>query len=853
MIKSIQPSIPSLVKNTMTIKDTPIITKFDEKPCQSERVGENGLCLQNFSSCEHLRNKKIIFSQRDLEEFASGKIANVFGPEYAIIDSYQRRVMLPMHPYLLVSRVTEIEAKLGEYKPSTIQTEYDIPYDAWFTTDRQIPWAISVESGQCDLFLISYLGIDLQNQGKLVYRLLDCTLTFIDDLPFEGQTLRYDISIDSFVRNSDNLLFFFSYRCYVEDRLVLKMDGGCAGFFSNEQLKHGKGVVYTERELDIKHQTKKKYFTPLLKTHKTIFSKEDLHHLIKGDIDLCFENEGYYPNGRNPSLRLPPEKILMIDRITSVDLTGGAYGLGLVIAEKDLHPDDWYFPCHFRDDEVLAGSLQAEGGGNLLRFFILMLGLQRLTKDARYQPVLNLPQKVRCRKEVTLSDSKLIYKLEIKEIGLIPNPYVIGDLEIISDGMVTVHFENLGLQLREKNKPSYLEQSAKVQNSPKSKGALLNEEAIATFALDDITKCFGDEFSVFEGRTTSRQPNTDLQLLSRVIKVNGTRGDFQDPSTIYAEYDVPEDAWYYQQNANISMPYSILMEIALQPCGLLGAYLGSTLQFSDKDLYLRNLDGEGELLDLPGGTDFRGKTIANKSTLVSSTSLGDTILQNYLFELSIDEHVFYRGKSSFGFFTKEALAPQLGLDGGKEIPPWFKTEQLSRKSYMEIRLDSLYGKMKLLSAPPTKPHYRLAEDQLLLLDQFIIAKNSGMYGKGYIQATKYIKQYDWFFACHFYQDPVMPGSLGVEAILQAMQIFAIHQDLGKNFKSPKFVQLPNNKTVWKYRGQILLSVKEMQLDVHIKNIEQRGQDLIIIANANLWNDKIRIYQVSDLALKIEEA
>ena len=108
----------------------------------------------------------------------------------------------------------------------------------------------------------------------------------------------------------------------------------------------------------------------------------------------------------------------MIDRITSVDLTGGAYGLGYIVAEKDLHPDDWYFPCHFRDDEVLAGSLQAEGGGNLLRFFMLMLGLQRLTKDARYQPVFDLPQKVRCRKEVTPKDTKLVYKLEIKEIGL---------------------------------------------------------------------------------------------------------------------------------------------------------------------------------------------------------------------------------------------------------------------------------------------------------------------------------------------------------------------------------------------------------------------------------------------------
>ena len=120
-----------------------------------------------------MQGKEIIFSQEDLEEFATGKIANVFGPEYALIDTYRRRVMLPMHPYLLVSRVTGRKGKLGEYKPSTMQTEYDIPYNAWFTTDGQIPWAVSVESGQCDLLLISYLGIDFQNKGNLVYRLLE--------------------------------------------------------------------------------------------------------------------------------------------------------------------------------------------------------------------------------------------------------------------------------------------------------------------------------------------------------------------------------------------------------------------------------------------------------------------------------------------------------------------------------------------------------------------------------------------------------------------------------------------------------------------------------------------------------
>ncbi|RLD42104.1 MAG: PfaB family protein [Bacteroidetes bacterium] len=843
----------SQIEKQISQMDTKTIEKENVILNSSTQLGENGLRLQNYTSGEQLIGKKIVFSQEDLVEFATGKIANVFGPEYAIIDTYPRRVMLPMDPYLLVSRVTGINAKMGEYKPSTMQTEYDIPYDAWFTTDRQIPWAVSVESGQCDLMLISYLGIDFQNKGKLIYRLLDCTLTFTDDLPFEGQTLRYDISINSFVQSGENLLFFFSYNCYVEDRLVLKMDGGCAGFFTDGELSVGNGLVYRPAEIEARKAAKKKYFTPLLKTKKTNFSIEDLRHLIDGDIEKCFDDESYFSNGRNPSLCLPPEKILMLDRITSVDLTGGAYGLGYIVAEKDLHADDWYFPCHFRDDEVLAGSLQAEGGGNLLRFFMLMLGMQRLTKDARYQPVFDLPQKVRCRKEVTPKDTKLVYKLEIKEIGLIPHPYVIGDLEIISEGIITVHFENLGLQLREKSNPKYLEKTAGIEIPSRSNGALMNEEDITTFALDDLSKCFGPDFSVYDGRKVSRQPNTDLQLISRILSVDGKRGDFSKPSTIFAEYDVPVDAWYYRQNSNTTMPYSILMEIALQPCGLLGAYLGSTLQFPDENLYFRNLDGDGEMLDLPTGTDFRGKTISNKAVLVSSVALGGTILQNYTFELSIDGHVFYKGKSSFGFFPGDALASQVGLDKGEEVKAWYKSVQLKPQDYMQIKLDSLYGKMKLFKAPDAKPHLRLAGNQLNLLDNLIIAKNQGEQGKGYVHATKFVKPYDWYFTCHFYQDPVMPGSLGVEAILQAMQIFALQQDLAKDFRSPKFVQLAGHKTVWKYRGQILTDVKEMHLEVHIKTIEKRDKQLAIIADAYLWNDKMRIYQLTDLALGVEEA
>jgi PfaB family protein len=842
-------SQPITTKHTLEKIASMIDSSIRKKdPKTTVKIAENGLKLQDYNDPNHLKDKNVIYTKDDLIEFSEGKIGNVFGAEYNVIDQYKRRVMLPMDPYLLVSRVTGLDAKLGEYKPSTMQTEYDIPYNSGYATDTQIPWAVSVESGQCDLMLISYLGIDLENKGDYVYRLLDCTLEFIDDLPFEGQTLRYDISINSFVRNGRNLLFFFSYECFVEDRMVLKMTNGVAGFFTDEELSKGNGVVYTDSEKKVLAEVEKKKFIPFLTTKKTAFDIEDLRHLINGDAHKCFEDISYFPNGRNKSIRLAPEKMLMLDRIIKADVNGGVYGLGEVIAEKDLSPDDWYFPCHFRDDQVLAGSLQAEGGGNLLRFFMMMLGLQRLKKDARFQPIYGLQQKVRCRKEVTPNDKILTYRLVIKEIGLLPDPYVIGDLEIIVDGVITVHFANLGLQLREKDNPKYLEQPKKV-----TENVLLNETDIEIFALGRLADCFGPEYAVYDNRALSRQPNTDLQVVSRVIKIDGARFDFSKPTNIWTEYDVPQDVWYYKQNASMTVPYAILMEIALQPCGLLGAYLGSTLLFPDKDLYLRNLDGDGELLELPAGTDFRGKVVKNKSTLTSSTSLGGYVIQKYLFEVSVDEQVFYKGFSSFGFFPKEALAQQVGLDKGEDIPAWYVQNNLTTKDYFQIKLDSLYAKMKLYKENDKANNFRLAEDQLNLLDRGVVVKNGGEFGKGYIHCSKAIHTYDWFFTCHFYSDPVMPGSLGVEAISQAMQLFALQQDLGKDFNKPRFVQVENNKTEWKYRGQIRVNVENMHLEVHFKTIEKRGATLVLIANAYLWNEGTRIYQVTDLALGIQEA
>ena len=784
----------------------------------------------------------IIWNENDLLEFAGGSIANVFGEQYRIIDTYKRKVRLPLPPYLLVSRVTKLNAKTGEFKPATITTEYDIPYNAWYSVDGQAPWAVSVESGQCDLMLISYLGIDFENKGERVYRLLDCTLTFLDEMPKEGDTLRYDISINSFVRNDDSLLFFFSYNCYIGDSMVLKMTNGCAGFFTDEELQQGQGVVKTNMELQLRSKIKKRRFIPIKTTSKTAFTRQDLLHLVNGKPEDCF-GKSYHHQWRNPSLRLAPEQLLMFDRVTEVDPQGGPWGLGLIIAEKDLRLNDWYFPCHFKDDAVLAGSLQAEGGAQLLQFFMLYLGMHGLVKDARFQPIEGLPQKVRCRKQVTPVNTRLTYRMEVKEISLLPEPQVMADVEILTeDGLVAVHFENLGLRLKEKINAQLIKDKSADNATP-----LLNEEQIAQFAVGSLVKAFGNEFEPIENRGFSRQPNTDLQFISRVASVNGQRHQFNNKPSIICEYDVPAAPWFYKENSSPEIPYSVLMEIALQPCGMLATWLGSAFVYPDKEVFFRNLDGEGTL---SRNIDVRRKTIINKAVLTSHTVYEGNIIQKFTFEMRCDGEVFYKGTAAFGFFPKESLVNQVGLDKGEEMPAWF---QSAPKTTAIVQLDlTIDNGLQLYNSQQGRKHFRLSGPQLNFLDKLTWVKNGGRHGKGYIYGYKDIDPADWFYNCHFYQDPVMPGSLGVEAMIQAMQAFAILEGLGNKYADPGFRQLEDHQVTWKYRGQIVPDNKYMSLEIHIVSITENNNHTVVIGEGSLWKENIRIYEIKNLALAIGE-
>jgi 3-hydroxyacyl-[acyl-carrier protein] dehydratase / trans-2-decenoyl-[acyl-carrier protein] isomerase len=68
--------------------------------------------------------------------------------------------------------------------------------------------------------------------------------------------------------------------------------------------------------------------------------------------------------------RLPVGNMLMADRIIEINDSGGDYGKGQVIAELDVHPDLWFFACHFPEDPVMPGCLGLDAMWQLVGFFL---------------------------------------------------------------------------------------------------------------------------------------------------------------------------------------------------------------------------------------------------------------------------------------------------------------------------------------------------------------------------------------------------------------------------------------------------------------------------------------------------
>jgi 3-hydroxymyristoyl/3-hydroxydecanoyl-(acyl carrier protein) dehydratase len=351
---------------------------------------------------------------------------------------------------------------------------------------------------------------------------------------------------------------------------------------------------------------------------------------------------------------------------------------------------------------------------------------------------------------------------------------------------------------------------------------------LAEFATGRVSACFGPDFSIFDGQRVPRIPSGELMLMTRVTEIQGQRNDFTVPASIVTEYDAAPDDWFFLENTYSGTPYSVLMEMALQPCGLLSAHLGTMRLFpvgADAEVRLfRNLDGFAVLLATP---DLRGKTVTASARMLAHIASGPTVIQKFSFELSCEGVPFYRGESTFGYFSEAAMQAQAGLDRGAAALRW---------------TDQYPAAVPAPARPPAAP------GSYLDLLETVSLYPGGAFGQGCAAGQRAVHPADWFYRCHFLGDPVMPGSLGVEAMLQAIQAWALQSGLVR--PDARFALATGQRVEWKYRGQITPAHRQMNLEAHLHPAAPGPQGTTLTANASLWVDSLRIYEVKGLGFRV---
>ena len=295
-----------------------------------------------------------------------------------------------------------------------------------------------------------------------------------------------------------------------------------------------------------------------------------------------------------------------------------------------------------------------------------------------------------------------------------------------------------------------------------------------------------------------------------------------------AEYDVPPEAWYFASDRQEVMPFAVLLEAALQPCGWLAAYMGSALT-SPVDLSFRNLGGSAIQL-APVGREVGTLSTKAKTTKVSQS--GGMIIQQYDFEVTSGGQTIYQGETTFGFFSKAALSDQVGIRDASLYEP-AAAEFARSRSY---------------AYPTAAPFPDSAWRMIDSVDALIL--DGGSKGLGFALGTMKVDPDRWYFQAHFYQDPVVPGSLGLESFQQLLKVIACERwGLGSEtrFESLGLGDLHR----WTYRGQILPGDRLVTTRVVVNEVDDaRGW---LKADGYLDVDGRVIYRMTDFTLKAESA
>jgi transcriptional regulator with XRE-family HTH domain/3-hydroxymyristoyl/3-hydroxydecanoyl-(acyl carrier protein) dehydratase len=249
--------------------------------------------------------------------------------------------------------------------------------------------------------------------------------------------------------------------------------------------------------------------------------------------------------------------------------------------------------------------------------------------------------------------------------------------------------------------------------------------------------------------------------------------------------------------------------------------MGSSLPF-DQPMHFRNLGGRATVLAQVAG----GEAVDTRVRFIRGSRLGEMVIQHYEFECASGGRPVYHGHTHFGFFSPGALARQAGLANVKDIWP-ARPEPAALTDY------------------PQGPAFPAGRWRLL--EKIALDPQGGPAGLGSAFTVTRVDPRAWFFQAHFHQDPVCPGSLGLESLLQAGKalaalIFGASEDAALNWAAP----FPRRPHEWLYRGQVTPAQKETTVKLIAREADMAQR--LLTVDGLLMADDLPIYKMEGFTI-----
>ena len=759
-----------------------------------------------------------------------GLVSSLFGESFKVQDAFVRQVRLPAPPLLMVDRIVGIDAEQGVEAPGTIWTETEVKSDQWYLHANAMRPGPLIEAGQADLSLISWMGADFRNCDQRVYRLLGCEMTIHDErLPQVGDTLCYQIEITGHAEINGIRLFFFQYDCRVDGRLVISVRHGQAGFFTDDELASSNGVL-VEIANERPATENPPAFDIAKASRKTSFTRCELTALRGGDAFACFgEGFEHCAAHTNPPV-LPSGKLVLFDEVSQFDPAGGAWGRGYLQAVSTVPVDAWFYDGHFHNDPCMPGTLMAEAAVQALECLAMAMGLSCQRDGWVFEPVPGASARFECRGQVVPDKlHELTYDVHVDQIIDGDMPEVHAALIASCDGHKVFYCPSFKIRLRRQwPEPSPAIQRTWIGPQQESRG---DWHALLACGNGAPSDAFGDMYKPLDTHGLApRLPQPPYHMISRVLSVSTRPNSPEVGATVVTEYDVPANAWYFTDGGNGQMPFAVLLEVALQPCGWLGSHGGFALLGGE---CFRNLDGQGTISK---NIEAEEQCIRVESTMTQFSTMGAMTIVHY--DVKVTSSLGYNVMSlttSFGFFPMDALIRQVGLD-------------INDQQAASRHLPTTHW-------PVDDPQSLLPTGRMLMIDEVdFFEPSGGVAGHGLIRCHQKVDPYAWYFKAHFYQDPVQPGSLGLDALLQTLLRCIVLKGLTRDMRQPQVHYIvPEQPISWSYRGQVTPSAKQVTLVVEIESIDHQTAGFVVTASGSLWRDELRIYEANSLSIGVSDS